>query len=78
MISFKPFRTLTAERWITTCYLRNKCGRYNLDSKTIDRLMRDESVSTNTVDALCQIFGCAVTDIMQVAPDPENDTWKNA
>lgn len=77
MISFKPFRELIAERKITTYYLRNKCGRYNLDSKTIDRLMKDESVSTNTVDALCQIFSCDVTDIMQVLPDPENDTLKN-
>lgn len=78
MISFKPFRELIAERRITTYYLRNKCGRYNLDSKTIDRLMKDESVSTNTVDALCQIFGCDITDIMQVVPDAENDTQKNA
>ncbi|MBD5093550.1 MAG: helix-turn-helix transcriptional regulator [Subdoligranulum sp.] len=77
MISFKPFRELIAERKITTYYLRNKCGRYNLDSKTIDRLMKDESVSTNTVDALCQIFSCDVTDIMQVLPDPESDTLKN-
>lgn len=77
MISFKPFRELISERKITTYYLRNKCGRYNLDSKTIDRLMKDESVSTNTVDALCQIFSCDVTDIMQVLPDPENDTLKN-
>ena len=70
MISFKPFRDLIAERGITTYYLRNKCGCYNLDGKTIARLMRDESVSTNTVDALCQIFGCGVADIMQVLPDP--------
>ena len=72
-----PFSELIAERQITTYSLRNKCGRYNLDSKTIDRLMKDESVSTNTVDALCQIFSCDVTDIMQVLPDPENDTLKN-
>lgn len=73
MISFQPFRELMAARGISTYFLRNKCGQYNLDSKTISRLMRDESVSTNTIDALCQIFGCKLDEIMEVIPDREND-----
>lgn len=66
MISFEPFRRLIRERKISTYYLRNKCGEYNLDNKTIDRLMKDQSVSTNTIDSLCQIFHCGVEDIMEV------------
>lgn len=66
MISFQPFRTMIKKRGITTYYLRNKCGRYNLGNKTIERLMSDQSVSTNTIDALCQILDCEVTDIMEV------------
>ncbi len=66
MISFQPFRTMIKKRGITTYYLRNKCGRYNLGNKTIERLMTDQSVSTNTIDALCQILDCEVTDIMEV------------
>lgn len=73
MISFKPLRELMKERKISTYFLRNKCGQYNLDSKTIQRLMNDESVSTNTIDALCQIFGCTFADIMEILPDPPND-----
>ena len=69
MISFRPFRELIKERNISTYYLRNKSGPYNLDSKTIARVMKDESVSTNTVDALCQIFNCKLEDIMEVLPD---------
>ena len=69
MISFRPFRELKKERNISTYSLRNKSGPYNLDSKTIARLMKDESVSTNTVDALCQIFNCKLEDIMEVLPD---------
>ena len=69
MISFRPFRELIAKRKISTYFLRNKCGDYNLDSKTIQRLMRDESVSTNTIDALCQILDCQISDIMEVLPD---------
>lgn len=69
MISFRPFRELMKERHISTYFLRNKCGFYNLDHKTIERLMNDESVSTNTIDALCQIFKCGVEDIMEILPD---------
>ncbi len=70
MVSFAPFREQIKKRKISTYYLRNKCGEYNLGNKTIERLMADQSVSTNTIDALCQILDCDVTDIMEVIPDP--------
>lgn len=69
MVSFAPFRKLIQERGITTYYLRNKCGEYNLGNKTLERLMADQSVSTNTIDALCQILDCEVTDILEVIRD---------
>lgn len=72
MISFEPFRKLIQERNISTYFLRNKCEKYNLDSKTISRLMNDQSVSTNTIDALCQIFHCGIEDIMEVKPDTKD------
>ena len=71
MISFRPLRTLLKERGITTYYLRNKCGIYNLDSKTIKRLMADESVSSNTLDSLCNILDCDLLDIIEFIPDNE-------
>lgn len=73
MVSFEPLRKLMENRKISTYFLRNKCGNYNLDSKTIQRLMNDESVSTNTIDALCQIFKCQVTDIIEILPTPEKE-----
>jgi DNA-binding Xre family transcriptional regulator len=69
MISFQPFRELIKTRQISTYYLRNKCGDYNLDSKTIERLMKDESVSIHTINALCNIFKCELCDIMIFVPD---------
>lgn len=69
MISFQPFRELMKSQQVSTYFLRYKCEPYNLDSKTIDRLMHDESVSTNTIDTLCQIFKCNLEDIMEVLPD---------
>ena len=75
MISFEPLRKILAERNITTYFLRNKCGEFNLDSKTIQRLMRDESVSTYTLNALCNILECDLSEIVCFKPDTkkEND-----
>lgn len=70
MLSFRPFRELIRKRGITTYYLRYKCGDLNLGNKTIERLMKDESVSTNTIDALCQILECEVSDILEVIKVP--------
>lgn len=66
MVSFRPFRELIKKRGISTYYLRFKCGDLNIGNKTLQRLMNDESVSTNTIDALCQILDCSVSDIMEV------------
>ncbi len=73
MISFEPLRRMLKARGISSYYLRNKCGRNNLDSKTIKRLMNDESVSTNTLNALCSILNCNVSDIMEFIPDIGED-----
>lgn len=69
MISFEPLRQLLKKREISTYYLRNKCGDLNLDSKTIKRLMNDESVSTNTLNTLCNILDCNLFDIIDYIPD---------
>lgn len=69
MISYEPLRQLLKEKGISTYYLRFKCGNQNLDSKTIQRLMADESVSTNTLNALCNILQCDINDILIFQPD---------
>lgn len=74
MISFAPFRKLIKERKISTYFLRNKCGEYNLDNKTIERLMNDDSVTTYTLNSLCNIFHCELSDIMEFLPDKESET----
>ena len=77
MISFQPLRNLLKERGISTYYLRNKCGRFNLDSKTIQRFMTDESVSTYTLNSLCNILDCEISDSMVFLPDTEDEIKKD-
>ncbi len=71
MISFEPLRKILKSRNISTYYLRSKCGRFNLDSKTIQRFMRDDSISTYTLDALCNILDCAPADLIEFTPERE-------
>lgn len=71
MVSFRPFRELIKKRNITTYYLRYKCGDLSLGNKTIQRLMNDESVSTNTIDTLCQILECDIADIMEIVQEDD-------
>lgn len=40
-----------------------------ISSSTIRRLKAGESVSTNTIDALCQILHCSVQDIIEFLPE---------
>lgn len=79
MISFAPFRELIKKRKISTYFLRTKCGEYNLDNKTIDRLMHDDSVTTYTLNSLCNILNCGLSDIVEFIPvkQKENETENN-
>ena len=73
MISFERLRKRLKEKGITSYYLRNKCGYNNLDSKTIKRLMNDESVSTNTLNSLCSILECDLSEIAEFIPDKDTE-----
>lgn len=76
MISFEPLRKILKEKGITTYYLKFKCAPYNIDNKTLQRLMTDESVTTNTLNSLCNIFDCDLSDIMTFTPDNQKPGTK--
>ena len=66
MISYDPLWRTMKERGATTYTLQVK-GQ--ISSSTIRRLKAGESVSTNTLDALCRILQCDLTDIVQYIPN---------
>ena len=69
MISYAPLWRTMAERSATTYTLQVK-GQ--ISSSTIRRLKAGESVSTNTLDALCKILQCDLADVVEYLP--ENST----
>ena len=68
MISYAPlWRTM--ERQGATTYTLQVKGQ--ISSSTIRRLKAGESVSTNTLDALCKILRCDLSDVAVYLPDQE-------
>ena len=66
MISYDPLWKTMKERGATTYTLQVK-GQ--ISSSTIRRLKVGDSVSTNTLDALCKILQCDLADIVLYLPD---------
>ncbi|MEA4965670.1 MAG: helix-turn-helix transcriptional regulator [Oscillospiraceae bacterium] len=66
MISYAPlWETMKRER--ATTYTLQVKGE--ISSSTVRRLKANQSVSTNTLDALCKILCCELSDILIYFPD---------
>lgn len=66
MISYAPLWATMERKGATTYTLQVKGG---ISSSTIRRLKANQSVSTNTLEALCKILDCALEDIVAYLPD---------
>ncbi len=66
MISYEPLWKTMKLRGATTYTLQAKGG---ISSSTIRRMKAGESVSTNTLEALCKILDCTLEDIVEYLPD---------
>ena len=69
LISYAPLWRTMKRRGATTYTLRNKGEYDNISGSTILRLRRNESVSTNTLNSLCKILNCELSDIVEYIPD---------
>ena len=65
MISYAPLWE-TMKRKGATTYTLQVMGA--ISSSTVRRLKAGESVSTNTLDALCTLLECDLTDILLYLP----------
>ena len=66
MISYAPLWETMKKRNATTYTLQVKGG---ISSSTIRRLKAGDSVSTNSLEALCKILECELQDIVEYLPD---------
>ena len=66
MVSYAPLWETMRRQGATTYTLQVK-GQ--ISSSTVRRLKAGESVSTNTLDALCKLLNCRMEDIIEYLPD---------
>ena len=75
MISYEPLWKTMEQKKATTYTLQIKGG---VSSSTIRRMKANESVSTNTLDSLCKILDCGLSDIAVFVPDNDKGEEKSA
>lgn len=67
MIIYKRLWDTMKQRGISQYQLINK---YNISTGQLDRLRKNESVSTNTLDHLCSILHCNLEDVAEHVDNP--------
>ena len=69
MISYKPFwNTLRSSDESTYTLIKN----HRISSSTIDKLRKNKPLNTTTVNDLCRILNCQVSDIMEYVPSRDD------
>ena len=54
------------------------CERAGVSTSTMSKMGRDEIVSLEVIDRICQKLNCNVEDVLEILPDsPDNGTSKN-
>ena len=69
MISYAPLWETMERRGASTSTLQVQGG---ISSSTIRRMKAGESVSTNTLEALCKLLDCSLADIVEYLPDEQS------
>lgn len=70
MIVYTPLWETLKKKGLSTYTLRAK---YQISGSTVQRLRRNMSVSTNTLDDLCRLLDCSLSEIAEHIPDGEQE-----
>ena len=68
MISYRPFFNTLIEKKITEYELIFKHG---ISANTIHRIKNGKAITTTTLDTLCFILDCNVSDIIKYEPSDD-------
>lgn len=68
MIVYTPLWETLKRKGLSTYTLRNK---FEISGSTVQRLRKNMSVSTNTLDDLCKLLDCTLYDVAAFEPDEE-------
>ena len=62
MISYQPFYQTLLQKGVTEYHLIFKQG---VDANTLHRMKHGKAITTRTLNSLCEILDCQVTDILE-------------
>lgn len=65
MISYQPFYDTLLQKNITEYALIFKHG---IPANTLHRMKHGKAITTKTLDALCEILDCSVSEILEYVP----------
>ena len=65
-VSYKRLFHLMIEREVTNAQLQKQAG---FSANIITRLKRNESVSLESIEAICRVMECGVDDILEFVPE---------
>ncbi len=66
MIVYDPLWDTLKKKGLSTYTLRVK---FQISGSTVQRLRQNMSVSTNTLDDLCNLLDCSLSEIAKYVPD---------
>ena len=66
MISYRPFYETLLKKGITEYHLIYKQG---ISANILHRMKHGKNITLRTLDTLCQILNCGVSDIIEYLPD---------
>lgn len=69
MISYEPLFKTMKDKGITQTDLLDKAG---FDRHTFLDIRNGKSANLRTIENLCRILGCGITDVVEIIPD---DDW---
>lgn len=69
MISYEPFWQTIRRKNISTYQLIYEHG---ILPDTIQRLRSGKTIATKTLNTLCSVIGCQISDILVFVPDEES------
>ena len=69
MISFEPFWNTLKEKQISQYKLINE---YDISTNLLARLRNNENLTLSTVETLCDLLNCEITDIVKFVKEYAN------
>ncbi|SEW31796.1 helix-turn-helix domain-containing protein [[Clostridium] fimetarium] len=68
MISYEPLWKTMKKKGVTSYKL---IYQYKVSSNTIRRMKKQKNVTLNTINDLCNILQCNVSEVIEFTPDEE-------